>query len=677
LSMRKAKAIVVGLDAVCMPLIKKFAGEGAMPNTKRLMRQGIYGEVMPCIPAYTPTNWTTIATGARPGTTGAANWADNKPGDRLSREPMSTFDSRAIKAETIFEVAERQGLRSLAVAYPGSYPTRTKRSMVVAPIPRGLVSLRIQPGAVYCTGNERLPKTEEIILSKATGWRGLRAGEAALEGEIAMEARLSARLAPISGPEAAKQAGATEDGAEIESLTRAGAGNAGEERIDRMVLNVLVRKGKRAYEEVLVCEGKDTSKRIAETSKGKWSKWRVVKVPSPEGRKKGTVRFKLIKLAGDGKRMILLRSEVYPTDGFSHPKALSGELLEKVGPYIEHSGASAAGLKLMDVVMEEMGYQVDWQVKAAKYLMETRGWDIFYNHWHFPDSVEHFFLAPADPESPAYDKKLAKKSLDVLRGAYALGDRLVGGLMEMADEKTFVAVVSDHGNSVNKFTCESPKLLSEKGLTVFEEVPGGIATVSYGMRIDWRRSRAYPYGGAQVCVNLKGREPHGVVEPRDYEKVQEEIIDALLDWREPTTGKRAVALALKKKDAQVIGYWGEHCGDVVFIYNSGFAWGRAKGDATISVSAGGANHGPQIPTTWTGVASNMAALVMSGPGLKRGYERDPAKLGYMNLVDFAPTLCYGLGIEPPVTSQGAVMLDLFSDSGRGKDVGKGRRKKAR
>jgi len=80
--------------------------------------------------------------------------------------------------------------------------------------------LRIQPGAVYCTGNERLPKTEEIILSKATGWRGLRAGEAALEGEIAMEAKVSARVASISGPEAAKRAGATEDGAEIESLTR-------------------------------------------------------------------------------------------------------------------------------------------------------------------------------------------------------------------------------------------------------------------------------------------------------------------------------------------------------------------------------------------------------------------------------------------------------------------------
>jgi predicted AlkP superfamily phosphohydrolase/phosphomutase len=674
--MRKAKAIVVGLDAVSMPMIRRFVDEGVMPNTKRMMRKGISGDIMPSIPAYTPTNWATIATGAHPGTTGAANWADNRPGDRLEREPLSTFDSRAIKAETIFEVADRQGLRSVAVAYPGSYPTRTKRGFVVAPIPRGLVSLRIQPGAVYCTPNEGLPKTEQIRLKKVRGWRGLGVGEAALAGEISMSAKVSAKVSSVSGPEAAKKAGATEDGAEIEAMTRVGAGKAGEERLDEMVLNVLVKKGKRGYEKVIVCEGKDTSKKIAEMAAGKWSKWAALRVPGSEGRRKGTVRFRLIKLSRDGKRMILLRSEVYPTSGFTHPKSLSAELLEKVGPYMEHSGASTAGLALMGVVMEEMKYQVDWQVKAAAYLMETRGWDIFYNHWHFPDSVEHFFLAPADPESPAYNKKLAKKALDVLRKAYALGDRLIGGLMKMADEKTFVALISDHGNAVNKFSCDSTKMLTRKGLTVFDEAPQGIAMISHGMKINWKKSRAYPYGGAQICVNLKGREPYGIVSPKDYEKVQEEIIDALLDWREPKTGKRAVALALKKKDAQLIGYWGEHCGDVVFIYNSGFAWGHSPGSSTISVSRGGANHGPQIPTTSTRLSSNMAALVLMGPGLKRGHERDTKKLGCMNLVDFVPTLCYGLGIEPPGTSQGAVMLDLFTDSARRRNAAKGRRKEA-
>ncbi len=673
--MRKAKAIVVGMDAVSMPLIKRFADEGSLPTIKKLMRNGISGDILPCIPAYTPTNWATICTGAYPGTTGAANWADNSPGDPASRQPLSTFDSRAITAETIFEVAERQGLTSLAVAYPGSFPSRMKRGFVVAPLPRGLVSLCIQRGAVYTTPNESAPRTEKITLRKARGWKGLRKGEEALETEIVLEAKLSPHAARMTGPEAAKKAGATEDGADIETITRA-AGRE-RERTDRMVLNVLLRKGPKGYERIIISEGKNASKKIGAARQGKWSKWAVIKAPSPEGRTKGSIRFKLLKLSRDGKRLVLLRTEVYPTSGFTSPKSLADELFENVGPYIEHAGASAAGIRFMDEVIEEVQYQVEWQIKAARYLMETHGWDIFFNHWHFPDSMEHFFIAPADPASPAYDKKFARKALDVLRRTYKLGDKLLAGLMKNADENTFVAVISDHGNSSNMFSCNMPQLLVQKGLAAFEHLPEGLATQSHGFGIDWKRTKAYPYGGAQICVNLKGRERHGIVPRKDYEKVQEEIIDALLDWREPKTGKRPVALALKKKDAQLIGFYGERCGDVVFIYNSGFAWGRGGDRHSIAPAKGGANHGPQIPTTWTTLSSNMAALVMAGPALKHGYERDPQKLGYMKLVDFIPTLSYGLGISPPVTSQGQVMLDLFNGSGRKRSARKGRRKKAR
>lgn len=50
--------------------------------------------------------------------------------------------------------------------------------------------------------------------------------------------------------------------------------------------------------------------------------------------------------------------------------------------------------------------------------------------------------------------------------------------------------------------------------------------------MDISRSRIYPFGGLQLNVNLKGREKNGIVE-EDFAKVQEEIIDKLLDWRAP------------------------------------------------------------------------------------------------------------------------------------------------
>jgi predicted AlkP superfamily phosphohydrolase/phosphomutase len=62
--------------------------------------------------------------------------------------------------------------------------------------------------------------------------------------------------------------------------------------------------------------------------------------------------------------------------------------------------------------------------------------------------------------------------------------------------------------------------------------------------IDWPQTRAFTRRerqGTEVYVNLAGREPHGIVSAADFERVQEAVIDVLLEWRDPGTGKRAAA----------------------------------------------------------------------------------------------------------------------------------------
>ena len=43
--------------------------------------------------------------------------------------------------------------------------------------------------------------------------------------------------------------------------------------------------------------------------------------------------------------------------------------------------------------------------------------------------------------------------------------------------------------------------------------------------MDWPRTRAWGEGGyyARVCLNVKGREPEGAVEPADYERTRSEL----------------------------------------------------------------------------------------------------------------------------------------------------------
>ena len=211
--------------------------------------------------------------------------------------------------------------------------------------------------------------------------------------------------------------------------------------------------------------------------------------------------------------------------------------------------------------------------------------------------------------------------------------------------------------------CDVDVLLAKKGLLVFKE---------NGRAIDFEHSKVYTLAtrGSEIFVNLEGREPMGIVPSEDYEVIQEAVIDALLEWRDRMTGKRPIALALKLKDSQIIGFWGEEQGDVIFTYNGGFGWGAVyeRGGSAEpvmnrqSIGPGrGALHGSMIPSTETPLFTNMGCMIMTGPGIKAGYERDWKRYGLMREIDIAPTLSHVLGLRPPKQNNGAVLHDIFED----------------
>ena len=77
-----------------------------------------------------------------------------------------------------------------------------------------------------------------------------------------------------------------------------------------------------------------------------------------------------------------------------------------------------------------------------------------------------------------------------------------------------------------------------------------------------------------IYVNLKGRDPDGIVEPgEEYERVRDQIFDALLTWCHPETGERPVLLALRKEDCRPWGIYGDAMGDVIYAVRPGYGGG--------------------------------------------------------------------------------------------------------
>lgn len=637
----------IGMDGMNLLFVKKFAAEGVLPTFQRMMERGTFNRLLPSIPAWTPTNWAAQVTGADPGTHGLGGWERRRKTQPWDAPRIQSWEFVDWRAETIWEVAEEAGLKSMITFFPvATWPSPVKEGFVVAPGFRDPPLVIADRMEYFC----RLA-AEKAAVERATtvAERGMRTVDLAEEGAPPGSAIL--RLGPAEGW---RNAPAGAWAGELPIPLTEGAGTS--------TLQLLVtRSSSGRPARFLVCEGKDARKPLAEMELGKWTPFTIRSFGEGAKAREGGVRFRLLEVSPEGSSFHFCRSQIYPTHGFTYPTSLSEELVENVGPFIQRYSVMPRGDPELDTFMDDQLYQGLWEARAARYVLEKYGWDLHFCHWHLFDNINHPTINLADPAGPDYDPQVGEWNIEAQRRAYQVGDEVLAEFLKAADEDTYVLVISDHAMAPAHRWCDVDVLLAEKGLTAFK---------GPSREIDLARSRAYtlPTRGAEIFVNLKGREPFGIVPPEEYEAVQEEVIDALLTWRDPATGKRPIALALKLQDAQIIGFWGEEQGDVIFTYNRGFGWGAvyergAGGEPTggrQSIGPGrGAIHGSQIPTSEKGVLSNMGALVLAGPGIKAGYERDWQRYGLMREVDIAPTISHILGLRPPAHSRGAILHDIF------------------
>src|SRR5581483_10830303 len=82
----------------------------------------------------------------------------------------------------------------------------------------------------------------------------------------------------------------------------------------------------------------------------------------------------------------------------------------------------------------------------------------------------------------------------------------------------------DHGaKRLDGGICINDWLVREGWLVLKSNPPRGTPLAKCD--VDWSRTRAWGEGGyyARVCLNVKGREPEGIVEQSDYENVRDEL----------------------------------------------------------------------------------------------------------------------------------------------------------
>ena len=613
---------MIGLDAPIASRVYKYAKQGLLPAIKRLIEEGVYAEnyLVP-YPTVTPQSWTTIATGANIGTHGITGFSVYLPGEDLDKT-HSAWNTSLCKAEYLWDAAEKVGRKSIIINWPCIYPATVKAGYQLGGNGLSMNEWRTEEGLLYRADlsdgqlftTEDLPFAVKITLKKASEWMGLEPSTPGLEAELKLKYTVCMK-----------------------------AGEAGEKHSkvkspERWFMLVQDTKGD-GYNKALLSKSKNVGDAFAVLSPGEWSNTIIDEFQTEDGLKKGAFKCKLLDLSKDGSRVGLLLTPICTFEGYSYPESLSAEIAE-VNPLCLPSHIIFDGFGWgwynEKTFIELVDMEHEWFADAATHLMKYKEWDLLLMHMHAPDWMYHYSAPPEkwDPSAEEYEgPEKAKFYEKVELEVYKSIDKAIGRMLETAEENAIVVIVSDHGARPKTSPFSPIEPLVKAGLLYLKQTTSR-------MSIDFNKSKALPVHGPWIYINLKDRYSHGIVDPAEYEEVQERIIKALYEHTDPKTNKKPVALALKKKDARLLGLYGDRIGDVVYAESDDY----------------GGHHG-QLPTANYGIGSLKGLLIMAGPGLKKGCILERT----IRATDIVPTVCHLTGLPIPKDAEGGIIYQAIQD----------------
>lgn len=318
-----------------------------------------------------------------------------------------------------------------------------------------------------------------------------------------------------------------------------------------------------------------------------------------------------------------------------------------------------------EALLEEARYLIERRTDAYEVLLEGR-WDTAVCIYVEPDRLQHAFGAYLLPSHPDHKTLAASKLGESLRDVYRLLDACTGRLLRAAGPETAVVLMSDHGFRPITRQLDLNQLLKHLGFA--SGARGATATtalrrstaakllkktkvaaplrrkVKVPSTLDWSRTRVYKATtGGGLSLNLKGREPHGIVEPHDYERVRSELSAALLEFVDPETGEKPIAETFARESLYEGPYL--HLAPDLFV--------RPNDLWTTSSSSKG--NGLSSSTRWpTGQHRRAGIIVAHGPQVA------PGDLGVRHLRDIAPTALAFYGLRAP--SSDGIPIEEISGS---------------
>lgn len=382
---------------------------------------------------------------------------------------------------------------------------------------------------------------------------------------------------------------------------------------------------------------------------------------------------------------VLLPGYLAPADADGYPPGIRSDLSTAIGKsykiYSKFETDEESKRKID-------GYEelIQMRADAASHLLEAENWDFAFVQVQKTDAVFH-----------------NATSIDDFRRIYEAADDLVGRLVDTCDSDPNIVVCSDHGiGPVTGYTLSVNELLHEHGyLTItpdstnksLSSVKGGMteksttysnlvtqfvgisrkaglkpSAIYHGAQrlgiedqlirilpepliqtleqgVDWRESEAFCRRGSEqgVRINLKGRDPEGVVPLERYEQVREEIIELLSTQTTPED--EPIFEFVCRREERYDGPYTENACDILFR--------TTEMNHTISTSL----YGPTMIPIDSFDHKDTGIFLAAGPDIN-----DSWTCSELSILDIAPIVISLLNQPIPERLHGQVPDGLISTS---------------
>jgi predicted AlkP superfamily phosphohydrolase/phosphomutase len=372
----------------------------------------------------------------------------------------------------------------------------------------------------------------------------------------------------------------------------------------------------------------------------------------------------------------------------AQPSSLLKEMKTRFGRYPLGFEAKRLGANMPNRVILEKRLlrSVKYKLSTAQWLLQKNAWELAVVGFSEAHPAGHY-LWPADVDTI---DQAGDDEITPLLDVYAALDQAVGTLLDALPADGAMLVVSGDGVRVNHcgwyllpaaleqlgYTCPalarttsrnpSPSLIGRAKSLLSAKTRRRIATLlpwwlrdqigarAQAANIDWSKSRAFTLPtDLEGCIriNLRGREPQGIVEPGEaYRELCEEIRARLVELTNPANGAPAARHVWMRNEV-FPGERQEQLPDLIVTWNDEAAFTSLASPRFGCIEGDTADPRP-------GTHAPYGFLLAAGAGVPH------AQQGGGRLVDVAPTVMKLLGLTPSVNIDGMSLRALTEPTHR-------------